>query len=360
MVFTQKKRFFHRKMASQGAGAWGFNAMKCNSEHPDSGSEAYPKEAGILSFQTCARGCLTLEERETMGNWKGPTRRKRESGETSLAGGSSEETATKKGNKSEGEGKKSGKHAGGKWFPPYCLYAGGRRPKYDLGPERKDAWELVLDRLSEAVRKEVEEKEETESEEEKGRIWRKVRGVQMLKSRGGKNKEEEKKEFGDICNPKGVKPWTDTQIEDEATVDSESSSETPDTQMSGETMKEPEICNAPLGRNSFKSLATDEMKEGEKMPKKKKRRAISDAEKKMGFVPYGKYTYGEVFLSEPEYAKFLIEEGRRNNMKGRFTHWAMGSMVDAFLEIGRDEPEGSVDSVSERRRQRERMHERRE
>ena len=71
-------------------------------------------------------------------------------------------------------------------------------------------------------------------------------------------------------------------------------------------------------------------------------------------------TYEEVFLDNPEYAKFLIEEGRRNNMKGRFTHWAMGSMVDAFLEIGRDEPEGSVDSVSERRRQRERMHERRE
>ena len=73
----------------------------------------------------------------------------------------------------------------------------------------------------------------------------------MLKSRGGKNKEEGEKEFGDMRKPKGVKPWTDTQIEEEAIVDSQSSSGKRDTQMSGESMKEPETC-----------LATEEMKEG--------------------------------------------------------------------------------------------------
>ena len=157
------------------------------------------------------------------------------------------------------------------------------------------------------------------------------------------------KEFGDICNPKGVKTWTETQREDETIVDSESSSEKPDTQMSGETMKEPEICvTTEEAKEPEICVTTEEMKEGEKMPKKK-RRVIADAEHKMGFGPYGQYTYEEVSPNEPEYAKFLIEEGRSNNMKGRFTPWAMAIMVDSFFEIGRDEPEGPDDSGSERR-----------
>ena len=69
----------------------------------------------------------------------------------------------------------------------------------------------------------------------------------------------------------------------------------------------------------------------------------------MGFGPYAKSTYEEVFLNKPGYVKFLIEEGRRGNTKGRFAHWVMASMVDAFFEIGRDEPEGPDDSGSERR-----------
>ena len=91
--------------------------------------------------------------------------RKGESGKRSLAGRSSEEIATKKGNKRKWEGEKSGRYEGVKWFPPYYLYSGGagHRSKYDLGPERKDARELVLDHLSEEGQREVEEKEETES-----------------------------------------------------------------------------------------------------------------------------------------------------------------------------------------------------
>ena len=78
MVFTQKK-VFAEKMASQGADAWAFNTMKCNSEHPDSGAAAGPNDTGSLGSPTCDRECLTLEEREneTMGSWKGPERRKR-------------------------------------------------------------------------------------------------------------------------------------------------------------------------------------------------------------------------------------------------------------------------------------------
>ena len=82
---------------------------------------------------------------------------------------------------------------------------------------------------------------------------------------------------------------------------------------------------------------------------KKRRRVISDAERKMGFGPHGKSTYEEAFLNKPEYAKVLISEGRRGYVKGRSTRWVMASMVDAFFEIGRDEPEGSDDSGSERR-----------
>ena len=102
-----------------------------------------------------------------------------------------------------------------------------------------------------------------------------------------------------------------------------------------------------------------EMKEGGKMPMGKRRRVVAGTERKMGFAPYEKSIYEEVFLNKPEYSKFLIEEGRRDNAKGRFTHWMMAIMVDAVFEIGRDIPEGSGDSWSENERK-ERNRDRRE
>ena len=47
-------------------------------------------------------------------------------------------------------------------------------------------------------------------------------------------------------------------------------------------MTEPEIC-----------VTTEEMKDGEKMPKEKKRMAISDAENRMGFGPYSNILMGK-------------------------------------------------------------------
>ena len=55
-----------------------------------------------------------------------------------------------------------------------------------------------------------------------------------------------------------------------------------------------------------------------------------DADRKLGFGPYANFTYEEVLISKPDYVKFLVEEGRRGNLQGRFTRWAMASMVDAF------------------------------
>ena len=133
-------------------------------------------------------------ERETMGNRKDSTREKRRIClKTSLG----EEVQRResvwrtKDIKAKGKERKSGNmQEGGKWLPPYYLYAGGggHRPKYDLGPERKYAWDLVLGHLSEEGQRDVEETEETEIEEEKGRIWRKMGGIPMHKSRDKKRK----------------------------------------------------------------------------------------------------------------------------------------------------------------------------
>ena len=46
-------------------------------------------------------------------------------------------------------------------------------------------------------------------------------------------------------------------------------------------------------------------------------------------------------------------------MNGRFAHWAMAIMADAFFEIGREEPKGPDDSGSDRRLKGERPREER-
>ena len=52
---------------------------------------------------------------------------------------------------------------------------------------------------------------------------------------------------------------------------------------------------------------------------------------KLGFGPYSDWAYDEVLGKNPSYAKSPIAKGRRGNSKGRFTHWAMASMVDFLL-----------------------------
>ena len=98
-----------------------------------------------------------------------------------------------------------------------------------------------------------------------------------------------------------------------------------DTQMSGVPQKEAET-------DATSEESSEEAGISEK--RRRRRRAISDAERRLGFGPYAAFTYEEVWQSKPEYFKFLSEEGKRDNRTGRFTHWAMASVADAFFKRG--------------------------
>ena len=138
-------------------------------------------------------------------------------------------------------------------------------------------------------------------------------------------------------------------IKDEETAKmSEGSSEMQDAQMSGVTWKEAE-----------KGVTTEESSAEEGIPVKKKRRnAISDADRRLGFAPYSEFTYEEILRSKPGYVKFLIEEGGRGNTKGRFTLLAMGSMVDAFFKRGGGEQEETKKEDEQKKRNFDRRKER--
>ena len=81
-------------------------------------------------------------------------------------------------------------------------------------------------------------------------------------------------------------------------------------------------------------LATDWCSEEKEPSAKKKKKGRCEADRTLGFGPYADVTYEEVTYTKPEYARFLAEEGRRDNLNGRFTHWAMGSMADALFLLG--------------------------
>ena len=72
---------------------------------------------------------------------------------------------------------------------------------------------------------------------------------------------------------------------------------------------------------------------------KRKKKATSDADRTLGFVPYAEFTCGEVSGGKPGCVKFLAEGGSNGNLKGRFTHWVMASMVDSFFLRGEDKQE---------------------
>ena len=50
-----------------------------------------------------------------------------------------------------------------------------------------------------------------------------------------------------------------------------------------------------------------------------KNREESKAE--LGFGPYADWAHGEVSTRNPRYAEFLMEEGKRDNTKMKFTQW---------------------------------------
>ena len=56
-----------------------------------------------------------------------------------------------------------------------------------------------------------------------------------------------------------------------------------------------------------------------------------DKKRRMNFGPHPEKTYGEVLREEPEYAKALIKENRRDNQKSRLAHWVMAYIVQTFF-----------------------------
>ena len=94
-------------------------------------------------------------------------------------------------------------------------------------------------------------------------------------------------------------PRSEDIKEEEKKKKSDGSSEMHDAQMSGVTQREAET-----------DVASEESSEDEwisEKKEKKKRKVISDAERRLGFGPYAAFTYEEVLMSKPEYFKFLIE-----------------------------------------------------
>ena len=59
--------------------------------------------------------------------------------------------------------------------------------------------------------------------------------------------------------------------------------------------------------------------------------------------------YGEVMQSNPEYAKYLIKENKRDNQKARFTHWVMAFMAEALWGEDKREKEEIEEEGSQTR-----------
>ena len=87
----------------------------------------------------------------------------------------------------------------------------------------------------------------------------------------------------------------------------------------------------------------------EKASERTRRKVIADEDRMMGFGPYHMNTYGEVLRRNPLYARYLIEEGKRDNQKARFAHWAMAFAVETFLVEDRNEMEKTDEGGSQMR-----------
>ena len=79
---------------------------------------------------------------------------------------------------------------------------GGCRAKYDLGTERKDAWELVLGNLAEEGKRRSRKRRRQKSTGRKANMekgeWR--ADAQIARRKDLRRGE---KESGDMCNPEG-------------------------------------------------------------------------------------------------------------------------------------------------------------
>ena len=91
--------------------------------------------------------------------------------------------------------------------------------------------------------------------------------------------------------------------------------------------------NIPVTGRVWAEARSEGSSEGESKHLEKKKNVSGEANSKLGFGPYDYSTYAEVLTANPGYAKFLIEEARRGNVRGRFTHWAMASMVEACFKL---------------------------
>ena len=76
-----------------------------------------------------------------------------------------------------------------------------------------------------------------------------------------------------------------------------------------------------------------------KEPSFKKTNVITGGNRLMNFGPYRMNTYGEALRSNPEYAKYLIKENKRDNQKAIFAHWAMAYIIESFFGEDKEKEE---------------------
>ena len=178
---------------------------------------------------------------------------------------------------------------------------------------------------------------EDDSQEEKARKWEKGNAIRIL---GPREEKEEIQEEQNPCYPwaKGkairilgpIEKKEETQEEQINEVESEGTS----------TMK-----NSPVTGTVWADARSEGPIEEERKHLKKKKNVSDEANRKLGFGPYGDSAYEEVLTKNPSCVKFTIEGRRKGNAKGRFTHWAMASMVEAYFKLG--EVGGRVAAASE-------------
>ena len=117
----------------------------------------------------------------------------------------------------------------------------------------------------------------------------------------------------------------------------ENTEEEDDTPMSGATST---IEDAEEDEAAQRELETGK-------PCLKRGKVATDGNRFMGVGPYRMSTYGEVLRSNPEYAKYLIKENKRDNQKARFAHWIMAFVVETFFEEDKKEKEEILEEGSQ-------------
>ena len=207
--------------------------------------------------------------------------------------------------------------------------------------ETKEARKLILDNMPQ------EEELEWKLEEDKREMVEKIgndRRVDALKSRGKivqketkkgetengskKRKKRDRREY--IFNIQTEAGPLKDQYEAGGREDMEEEGEQPEADEDDDTsLSEGLYARGDAAEND----ATQETKENSDQKNRgtKKIKLKRNENRLMNFGPYHRNAYGEALRSNPDYAKYLIKENKRDNQKARFTHWAMAFIMETFF-----------------------------